>query len=189
MMVNKSRERTQNSQNKCRSPCLSGQPQIKPSPVGTPAPCQRPEEPHHHQLLQPRRPTELAHAAPPTRGMYPSLTAALGRGDPSPLNGLARVVSTTNWTPLNSGKPSATISKRLPSCTFGPRGPDHAQRHWWQLMHRQVRETGGRGKRKRRNSRRCEWQGSKEWPTLNKMHAGRLIQCGQDVIFTMTFHP
>ena len=76
-----------------------------------------------HQLLD----NELAHAAPPTRSMCAPCGAwqpgerhhlsALGWGDPSPLSGLTRVVSTTNWTPPNSGKPSATISKRLPSCT------------------------------------------------------------------------
>ena len=45
-------------------------------------------------------------------------------------NGLTRVVSTTNWTPPNSGKPSA-----LPSCTFGTKRSKSRTSNWWQLVH------------------------------------------------------
>ena len=191
----------------------------------SPAPRQRPEEPHHLPLhsgdaptKSPRKPlrqhkttcasngastpsqhddenrsTHQTRTQPhqlricalltaPVESHTVSLTAALGRGDPSPLNGLTRVVSTTNWThrtvaSLQPQSPNASRRAR-----WAPRGPDHAQAHWWQLVrphfplqtltsptllhaarwwskesrirpHRQVRETGGRGKRKRRNSR------------------------------------
>ena len=84
-----------------------------------------------HQLLRHTQPTWRAYGVPPTGEMCTpwgalqpwrataSLMAALGRSEPSPLDGLTRVVSTTSWTPQSSGKPSATISQRLPSRTLG----------------------------------------------------------------------
>ena len=47
----------------------------------------------------------------------PFTTCALGRGTPSRRMGLTSVVSTANWAPLNSGRPSTTTSTRLLSST------------------------------------------------------------------------
>ena len=83
-----------------------------------------------HQLLQPRQLTELAHAAPPTRGMCAPcgawqpgerhrLTAALGRGDPSPLKWTDQSGIHHQLDPIEQWQAFSHNLQALPSCTFG----------------------------------------------------------------------